>query len=89
MYTVRMVRVTATEARRRLFKLMDAVERGEEVTLERRGVRFRLALEAHGPSPEIPSSPLRILDPDLLDGEWTWQTGEDGELVFRSRRRDA
>jgi hypothetical protein len=27
-----------------------------------------------------------VVDPDVLDGNWTWITGEDGQLEFRARR---
>lgn len=37
----RMIRYAASEARRELFRLLDSVENGEEVILERKGIRFR------------------------------------------------
>jgi hypothetical protein len=81
-----MSRVTATAARRNLFHLLDAAEKGEEVILERRGTRFRLSLEP--PSREaIPSSPLIIEDPDVLAGDWSWRADSKGELAFEPRRR--
>lgn len=86
MYTVHMKRVTATEARRRLFQLLDAVENGEDIVLERSGVRFRLTLDKARERAEDPGSPLIVDDPALLEGDWTWQTDEDGQLVFQSRR---
>lgn len=89
MYTVRMTRINATEARRRLFHLLDAAEQGEEVILERRGTRFRLVREdapaaAAGPV----SSPLAIDDPALLSGEWSWEQRPDGDLALRAGRRE-
>ena len=77
-----MSRHTASEARRELFRLLDSVERGEEVILERRGVAFRLSLE---PEPDVrkpTKSPLRVVDDTLLDGVWSWDTNEKGELTF-------
>jgi hypothetical protein len=86
MYTVHMPRVTATAARRNLFHLLDAAEKGEEVILERRGARFRLSLDPPSRQ-EIPPSPLIVEDPDILSGDWTWRAETDGELTFTPRRR--
>ena len=83
MYTVHMTRLTATEARRQLFKLLDAVERGEDVVLERAGVRFRLTLDAKPGTEQAPSSPLIVEDAALLDGDWSWRTDAQGDLVFQ------
>lgn len=81
-----MTRMTATEARRQLFKLLDAVEQGEDVVLERGGVRFRLILEQGARSvAELPTSPLVIRDLEILEGEWTWKTDERGQLVLETR----
>lgn len=82
-----MTRCTATEARRGLFRLLDAVESGEEVIVERRGARFRLTLATDETSDPGPS-PLVIRDPELLSGEWTWVADERGELQFQARRGD-
>lgn len=27
-----------------------------------------------------------VVDPEVLEGNWTWDTGEAGQLEFRSRR---
>ncbi len=83
-----MTRMTATEARRQLFKLLDAVEGGDEVVLERRGVRFRLTLDRRDRAEEVlPESPLVVTDPDILDAEWGWKTDAHGQLVFALRDR--
>jgi hypothetical protein len=84
MYNVPMGRYTASEARRLLFRLLDAAERGEEVILERRGARFRIELD-HPDDVEIPDSPLVVEDPALLDGQWAWTSDEDGNLHLRTR----
>lgn len=87
-----MLRTTASQARKDLFRLLDAVERGEEVVLERKGVRFRLSRdEGSGvqgsDAQEVaePRSPVIIEDPTLLSGEWTWVSDEDGQLTFQPR----
>lgn len=79
MYTVHMPRHAASAARRQLFHLLDAAERGEEVIVERRGVRFRLTRESD-PPPAPTDEPLLVCDPALLDGQWTWSP--DGALVL-------
>lgn len=86
MYTVHMTRMTATEARRQLFKLLDEVEKGEEVVLERGGVRFRLTMDQKRKTAvETPESPLIVKDPDFLDRDWTWKTDDEGQLGFVER----
>lgn len=45
-----MTLLKASDARREFFRILDAVEGGEEVVLERRGVRFRLVMEEKEPA---------------------------------------
>ena len=78
-----MARYTATDARRHFFQLLDAAERGENVVLERHGVRFKLVLEA-SKAVELPSS-LVVDDPEVLQGDWTWTSDEKGQLQFKAR----
>lgn len=66
-----MARFTATEARRQFFQLLDRVERGESVVLERKGLRFRLILEREGATEPPRAAPV-IVDEALLEGDWTW-----------------
>ena len=73
---------SATEARRLFFRLLDAVQRGEEVTIERDGVRFRL-VRADAPSDDEVQSPFTRVDAAVLDGNWTWAADDDGQLQFR------
>ncbi len=84
MYTVHMMRLNATEARQEFFRLLDAVEQGESVIVERKGVRFQLAL-VPAASASAPTSPVAVCDPEVLSGEWTWKSDEDGNLQFRGR----
>jgi len=81
-----MTRFTASAAQLQLFELLDVVEQGEEVVVERRGTRFRVVLD-DARSDEIPPSPLIIKDPDVLAGNWTWQADENGQLDFQIRER--
>jgi len=77
-----MARYTVSEARRQFFQLLDAAERGEEVVLERKGVRFRLVTDVPGHAESAPS-PLVVDDPGVLSGQWTWVTDEQGQLQFQ------
>ena len=79
-----MIRRTASEARRELFRLLDSVEKGEEVIVERRGTRFRLLLELR-PEQKATHPLLSITDPDVLSGQWTWTADNTGQLEFQPR----
>lgn len=81
-----MTRVNATEARQEFFRLLDAVEKGETVVVERKGTRFRLSLipAEHETSA---TSPVQVHDPEVLAGNWTWVGDADGQLQFRARRK--
>ena len=81
LYNVHMARTTAAQARQNLSRLLDAAERGEEVIVERRGVRFRIVAEAAEPAAP-PGEPLLVADDAVLSGEWHWEAGADGDLVF-------
>ncbi len=85
LYNVHMARLTASEARRQFFHLLDAAERGEPVVVERRGVRFRVSVEIEEEVVEEVRSPLIIEDPSILSGQWTWSADERGELQFVPR----
>lgn len=84
-----MARLTASEARRRLFELLNLVEAGAtSVVLERRGVRSRIVLdEAPVPAPDqaphLPP-PSGVLDEMVEKGEWTWVADESGFFVLES-----
>jgi antitoxin (DNA-binding transcriptional repressor) of toxin-antitoxin stability system len=75
MYTVHMKRVTATEARKNWFRLLDEVAEGEVVLIEREGARLLLKLaEQAEPSAKIPDyrSLIRVPDADEAD-QWGWE----------------
>jgi len=75
MYTVHMKRVTATEARRNWFRLLDEVAEGETVLIERDGARLVLSLaEPAEPSARVPDyrGLIHVPDADTAD-EWGWE----------------
>lgn len=85
MYIVHMKRVTASEARRNWFRLLDEVAAGAVVVIERKGRRIVLRREertAERPR-ELPdySNVLRAPAADEADRwSWTWP-GPEGDLV--------
>lgn len=81
-----MTRLSAKRAQEELPRLLDAVEQGEEVLVERGGRRFRLSLVLAEPDGPTGTSPLVVDDPEVLSGNWSWVAGEDGQLEFRARR---
>jgi antitoxin (DNA-binding transcriptional repressor) of toxin-antitoxin stability system len=89
MYIVHMKRYSAAQARASLSGLLDAVQAGESVVIERRGVRFRIEAERRSKRRRPrPSSLIERVDPVVMEGEWTWRWGKEGlEFVERRRRR--
>ncbi len=75
------------EARAQFGALLDEAEGGQEVVIERKGVRFRLEAEApdRAASTRAGVAPLTFVDPAVLSGSWTWVGGPKG-LSFRRRR---
>jgi hypothetical protein len=70
-----MKRMTATEARKNWFRLLDEVVEGEVVLIEREGARVMLKLVEQGESrAEIPDyrGLIEVPDPDELD-QWGWE----------------
>jgi prevent-host-death family protein len=72
-----MRRTTAAQARQHFSELLDAAERGEQVVIERRGVRFVLAPQRRRPRQKKVAL-LEILDPAIESGQWTWEAGPKG-----------
>lgn len=83
MYIVHMKRVTASEARRNWFRLLDEVAAGAVVVIERKGKRILLRREegegaVYADVPDY-SSLLRVREPARAV-EWGWEWGPEGEL---------
>ena len=83
MYIVHMKRVTASEARKNWFRLLDEVVQGSEVCIERGGRRIVLRCEPEeGQAASLPdySVLLRVPGVDEVD-QWGWRwSDEDGTL---------
>jgi hypothetical protein len=72
--------------RERLAEALDEVDRGGNVIIERRGVRYRLSRDTVRQRPSRRKALIEILDPAVANGEWTWDWTATG-LRFRGRRR--
>jgi antitoxin (DNA-binding transcriptional repressor) of toxin-antitoxin stability system len=75
-----MKRYTASEARKRISDVLDGAERGENVVIERKGVRFQVVVDRVGPAraPSSKAPVLEIRDPAVESGNWTWREGRGG-----------
>jgi antitoxin (DNA-binding transcriptional repressor) of toxin-antitoxin stability system len=87
MYIVHVKKVTASEARRHWFRLLDDVAAGEVIVLERKGRRLVLRREEPKKAGQAGRAPayrhlLRVRDADHAD-RWSWQWRGGGRLVAR------
>jgi antitoxin (DNA-binding transcriptional repressor) of toxin-antitoxin stability system len=75
MYAADMKHVTATEARKNWFRLLDEVAEGEVVLIERKGARLVLQLaeqeEAYAKTPDYRGL-IRVPKADEAD-QWGWE----------------
>jgi len=88
MYIVRMKRVTASDARKNWFRLLDEVVAGETVVIERRGRRVLLSCEqeeqhAAAALPDYRSL-IDVPEIDRADG-WSWRWTEEGVEIEDGR----
>ena len=90
LYFVDMKNVTASEARKNWFRLLDEALRGEVIVVQRKGRRLVLRQEEmdkkrNGASTRQYKKLLRVPDVDAAD-RWTWEwKGAAGGLVSRRR----
>jgi antitoxin (DNA-binding transcriptional repressor) of toxin-antitoxin stability system len=68
-----MKRYTVSLVRERLSEALDEAEKGVPVIIERKGVRYRLAVDKPAPARKARRPQIEILDPAVADGEWTWE----------------
>ena len=87
LYNVQMKRYTSSQVRERFADILDAAERGEEVVIERRGVRYVLRAESAraGRPRRRRRSLIAYMDPAVAAGQWTWELGPDGLTVVDTR----
>lgn len=78
-----MKRITASEARRNWFQLLDRISAGEVVMIERNGRRIVLRREEESENgaslPDYTTLIRPIAEVDRADG-WSWEWTERGEL---------
>jgi hypothetical protein len=80
-----MIQKTLEQTQKELPDLLDAVEKGEDVVVVHEGQRFRLSLVPRDSARKSTPAPIAV-DPEVLEGNWTWATGEDGQLQFHAKR---
>ena len=81
-----MKRYTVSGVRERLSEALDEAEKGVPVIIERKGVRYRLAVEKPASPRKARQPHIDILDPAVANGQWTWDWTSSG-LRFRGKRR--
>lgn len=81
-----MKRYTVSVVRERLAEALDEADSGVPVIIERKGVRYRLAVEKPPSSRRPRRSHVEILDPAVASGQWSWDWTPKG-LAFRGKRR--
>jgi antitoxin (DNA-binding transcriptional repressor) of toxin-antitoxin stability system len=86
MYNVHMKKYTVGMVRERLSEALDEAQSGEQVFIQRRGVRYRLSVEPARRGKKTTKPRIEIVDPAVADGQWTWDWA-NGQLRFRARRR--
>jgi antitoxin (DNA-binding transcriptional repressor) of toxin-antitoxin stability system len=82
-----MKRYTSSQVRERFAEMLDAAEKGEEVIIERRGVRYVLRRDATRPARRRRTSMIAWMDPAVEAGQWTWELGPNG-LEFVDTRSE-
>jgi hypothetical protein len=73
-----MHRYTASEFRQNLSRALNEVEKGEPVVVERKGRRFRLAVEEEPRRYMKPKPFFELSDLSLLETGWTWELRSGG-----------
>lgn len=88
-YIVHMKYVTASEARKDWFRLLDEVAAGEVVALERKGQRIVLRREGHRARKASVPDYSRLISIKGRDSpeRWTWTWSPQKGLVLKGRGR--
>ena len=87
LYNVQMKRYTSSQVRERFAEMLDAADKGEEVFIERRGVRYVLRAESKRPARKRRRPLITYLHPAVEAGQWTWELGPDGLEFVDTRRK--
>ena len=87
LYVVQMKYVTASEARKNWFKLLDEASSGESIAIDRNGKRLVLRLEVRKRREKIPdySKVIQVPDADNAD-KWGWKWTERRGVVPITKR---
>ena len=73
--------------RERLAEALDEADKGVPVIIERRGVRYRLTVEAAEPQPRRKPAPrITVVDPAVRRGDWSWDWTPES-LAFGGKKR--
>ena len=88
MHIVHMKRVTASQARRDWFRLLDEVAAGEVVALERKGQRIVIRRDSARARASVPDYSRLIRARQAGDADrWSWTWSRGGQLKIEERRR--
>jgi antitoxin (DNA-binding transcriptional repressor) of toxin-antitoxin stability system len=85
MYVVHMKRVTASDARRDWFRLLDEVAAGEVVSIDRGGRTILLKRAPRQKDRGAVPDYTRLIRADGAEGadRWSWEWGSEGDLQPR------
>lgn len=82
-----MKRYTVALVRERLAEALDEADKGVPVVIERRGVRYTLAVERPKRKRKGRTRIVTVLDEAVRDGQWTWEVSAGGGVRFRGHKR--
>lgn len=83
---MRVKKYTVAMVRERLAEALDAAEQGVPVVIERRGVRYTLAVEGRTKRRRQRTRSIQILDPAVARGKWSWDWTPGG-VEFKAKHR--
>lgn len=87
LYVVHMKHVTASEARKNWFKLLDEASNGESISINRNGKNLILRLETRKKREKIPDYSKIIQTPDADNADkWGWKWTERRGLTPVTKR---
>ena len=87
LYVVHMKHVTASEARKNWFKLLDEVSNGESIAINRNGKNVVMRLETRKKRQIIPNYKRMIQVPDADNADkWGWKWTERGGLIPTTKK---